>query len=194
MSGDAAGMLAILIPVCEWLERNRYRYQIGGSFASSLHGVPRQTRDVDVVVELPESAAGPLVGAFSSEFYVDEDSVVRAVRTRRSFNLVHLATGLKIDVFVAGGSPFDEIELQRSVEMTLDDSGRKLPVKSAEDIILRKLLWYEDGGSVSTQQWSDVLGVMKLQRDILDRAHLEEWSARLGVHDALRLAMSEAWD
>lgn len=187
-------ILSVLTEVCRWLERHGCTYQVGGSFASSIHGVPRQTRDVDLVVDLPEEAAAELEHDFSPEFYVDLSQVRRAIRDRRSFNLVHFETGVKVDIFVAGNTPFDVIELERSVRMVLDpDSGDFLPVKSAEDTVLRKLLWYEEGGRVSGHQWTDVLGVLKLQKDSLDREYLRTWSDRLGILPVLERAMKDAW-
>lgn len=193
MNNQGGGVLSVLARVCGWLERHAYRYQVGGSFASSVHGVPRQTRDIDLVVELPESAAETLEADFSRDFYVDASQVRRAVRERRSFNLVHLESGLKVDVFVLGDSDFDAIELERSVELELEPgSGRRFPVKSPEDTVLRKLLWYDKGGGVSDQQWTDVLGVLKLQRASLDRAYLRTWASRLGIEPLLDRALSDA--
>jgi hypothetical protein len=191
----ATGDLSILILVLDWLEARGLRYQVGGSLASSVHGVPRQTRDMDIVVDLSPEAALDFARAFSDSFYVDSEQAVRAARDRRGFNLVHLESGLKIDVFAAGESAFDESEMQRSVSLALDEgSGRRFPVKSAEDTVLRKLLWFEQGDRASSQQWYDVLGVLKVQQDALDRAYLERWASSLGLTELLTRAMREAWD
>jgi len=191
---EPSAVLALLLPICHWFESRGFAYQIGGSFASSLHGVPRQTRDIDIVVDFPESAAAPFERDFSREYYVDSSQIKCAVREHRSFNLVHLDSGMKIDLFVAGTTAFDEMEMQRSVELLLDNhSSHRFPVKSAEDTVLRKLMWYEQDGRVSSQQWNDVLGVLKVQQETLDRLYLDHWSSMLGIASLLQLAIEDAW-
>ena len=78
------------------------------------------------------------------------------------------------------------------MEQIVADPPRWAPVKSAEDVILRKLQWYEEGGRVSERQWKDVLGVLKTQGNRLDAAYLEEWARRLGLFDLLTKARSES--
>ena len=92
-----------------------------------------------------------------------------------------------------GRQPYDRVELQRSImEQIVADPPKWAPVKSAEDVILRKLQWYEEGGRVSERQWTDVLGVLKTQGERLDAAYLAEWARRLGLIDLLTEARSEA--
>jgi hypothetical protein len=190
---DSGEVLLVLASVCRWFKNRGYAYQVGGSFASSIHGVPRQTRDIDLVVDLPEAAVDALEREFSREFYVDASQARNAVREHRSFNLVHLGAGVKVDIFVAGDTEFDAVELERSVEMVLDPlSGERFSVKSAEDTVLRKLLWYDEGGRVSDQQWTDLLGVLKLQGESLDHEYLKRWGRRLGIDPLLSQALRDA--
>ncbi len=161
-------------------------YHLGGSYASSIHGMPRQTHDVDLVAELDAQRIPALVQALEAEFYVDEQAALRAVANRSSFNLVHLASGVKVDVFVKGESAFDDSEFERRIELQLDESSRRrIFVKSAEDTILRKLHWYRLGGEVSERQWSDARWIVSLQRDRLDLGYLRAWANRLEILDLL---------
>lgn len=178
--------LRVAFLVLEVLDRLGISYHIGGSYASAIHGIPRQTHDVDLVVDLRKDRVGDLVQALAGGFYVDEEAVARAVRERASCNLVHLATGIKIDIFVKGTAPFDVAEFDRKVAVRLgDEPSHEVFVKSAEDTLLRKLLWYRLGGEVSDRQWEDVRGILSVQGERLDMGYLREWADRLAIRDLL---------
>lgn len=99
-----------------------------------------------------------------------------------------------LDVFVPESHPFDRSELSRARPQTLDvaEDARAFFVKSPEDLVLRKLAWYRGGGEVSERQWGDVIGVLKVQAELLDRDHLTHWAAQLGLTDLLEGALAEA--
>ena len=183
--------LQVAFLVIDVLQDLGLEYHLGGSYASAVHGIPRQTHDVDLVVEMGPGVERKIATALEGRFYVDEPAIARAVRERSSFNVVHLDTGIKVDLFVKGSSPFDESEFGRRVPIRVGDSPPKeIFLKSAEDTILRKLLWYRMGGEVSDRQWQDVRGVVGVQAEALDRAYLGEWADRLGVRDLLDLALA----
>lgn len=142
-------------------------YTIGGSIASSFAGEPRSTADIDIVVALEERQVEPLVAAFAPEFYIDADALRRAIRTHSSTNLIHQATQLKVDLFVAGGTPLDARQLARRLSVDLGD-GRCLYVHPPEDILLQKLRWYRRGGEVSDRQWRDIAAIVLLERALLE--------------------------
>ena len=102
-------------------------HTVGGSIASSFAGEPRSTIDIDVVAAIEERHVDALVSALSPEFYVDAGALRRAIRTHSSTNLIHQATQLKIDLFVAGGTPLDARQLARRLAVDLGD-GRRLYV------------------------------------------------------------------
>ena len=181
--------LKAVLAVVDILEELEVSYHVGGSLASSVHGVPRQTNDLDLVVDLSQAAAAILVLRLQDRFYVDAESIRRAIRNHSSFNLVHLATGFKIDVFIRGFGAFDRMEFARHGPQRLEDLPRELVVKSAEDTVLRKLEWYRIGGEVSDRQWNDILGVIRTQGDRLDRDYLRQWASELGVADLLERAL-----
>ena len=169
------------------------RCVVGGSVASSLQGMPRQTIDLDVVVALPESAIGTFVAASSHHFYVSEQAVREAVKHKRAFNLIHSSTGFKVDVYVSGDSEFDREQFDRAVDAALPGlEGHRVRVASPEDVILRKLDWYRLGHEVSDRQWYDVAGVMKMQGPRLDDGYLDRWAVRLGLAELLARARRES--
>jgi hypothetical protein len=163
---------------------------IGGSIASSLAGEPRSTVDIDFVVALDESQIDGLVSALSPTFYLDGDALRRAVRTRTSTNLIHMDTMLKVDLFVAGGTPLDAQQLARRQSVDVGN-GVTLHVHPPEDILLQKLRWYRMGGDVSDRQWRDVMAIVRVQGPRLDRTYLQRHAPILGVTDLLTRALGE---
>lgn len=187
-------VLAAVQPVAEAFERLGVRYYVGGSLASSTRGVPRASIDVDMAAELRPEHVGPLVAALGGQYYVTEDRVRDAVAARRSFNVIHLATMMKVDVFVSRGRPFDRSAFERLTPELLDavSPSRGYPIPRAEDVILLKLEWFRAGGEVSDRQWGDVVGVIRVAGAVLDRNYLGRWAPELGVSDLLDRALAAA--
>jgi hypothetical protein len=184
---------AALDPVADAFEELGVSYRVGGSVASSALGVARTTLDIDLVADLRAAHVAQLVERLQADYYVDGDMIHDAIRRRASFNVIHLATMMKVDVFVLGARPFDRVAFARVINEPLgDDRERSFPLTTPEDIVIHKLDWYRLGGGVSERQWADVLGVLKLQGDALDRAHLAHWAKEIGVTDLLERALAEA--
>jgi hypothetical protein len=176
----------VTLAIITALERHGIQYHLGGSFASSVHGVPRHTRDADLVADIALRDVSSFVADLRTEYYVDAEMIRDAIHRRASFNLIHLASGFKVDIFVLGSTPFDVSEFERRIRVQFDEETRReVFVKSPEDTVLHKLLWYREGGEVSERQWTDVIGILKTQGDRLDLYYLRQWADQIQVRDLL---------
>lgn len=183
--------VAIVQEVAAVLDRLEIPYAVGGSWASSLLGKPRLTHDVDMTVEPFPGKETAFCASFSDDYYVSLPMIQDALRRRSSFNIIHWATGFKVDLFVRKERPFDASVLSRRYVHPLSE-GRSLTVVSPEDVILLKLEWYRLGGCTSERQLEDVRGVLQMQAGKLDQAYLDHWAAGLGVSDLLQRARQES--
>ena len=191
MTGKFLDHFEVAARVIQALERLGSTYVIGGSLAAAFAGEPRSTVDFYLVAVLEPQHVKPLVDALVPEFYVDESALRRAVETRGSANLIHQDSQIKVDVFVAGGTPLDfqQLARRRPVE---PHAGLTLYAYTPEDILLQKLRWYRRGGGISDRQWRDILGIIRTQGNRLDRRYLEVNAPVLNVTSDLDRALVEA--
>ncbi len=193
MSPELPEALQVALRVIDALEAMGIQYHLGGSYASSIHGIPRQTQDVDLVVDVTPDSASALAQRLSGEFYADARSAHEAAREKRSFNFIHLDSGIKVDFFVLAAAPFDKEEFQRHRRERVQVGPERFAyVKSPEDIILRKLQWYRMGGEVSDRQWADVVGIVLTQGEAVNREYLRRWARELGVEDLLKRVLKRS--
>jgi hypothetical protein len=176
------------------LNRMAIPHMVGGSLASSVHGIFRSTNDIDIVAAVRDEHLAPLASALAGDFYIDADTMREALRQGRPFNVIHFASGYKFDIFPAAGDSYFEIQLARSQmqEVALDEGDTiACSVATAEDTILAKLGWYRAGGELSERQWNDVRGIRSVQGARLDRAYMRKWAGYLKVDDLLERLLSE---
>jgi aminoglycoside-2''-adenylyltransferase len=182
-----------LVLVVAALEKLNINYVIGGSYASSTHGEARSTNDIDILAAITVKQARALAAALQNRFYADEQAIERAVRAKQHFNVIDTETMFKVDIFPEKGTEFDRQQLERRQIAVVDpDRAFSAYVATPEDTVLSKLRWYRLGREVSDQQWRDILGVLKLQREKLDLEYLRLWAAHLSVSDLLIDALAEA--
>ena len=188
-----ASPLAVALDFAQILEGLGVRYLIESSVASSVHGEPRFTQDIDFVAELDENHVVPLLAALVDAYYADEQAIKEAVHERRSFNVIELQSMVKIDIFAAPRDRISETEMRRRQLIHLSETSElKAWIASAEDIVIQKLRWYRKGGGVSEVQWRDVLGVLKVRGNDLDIAYMRSSAQATGVHDLLSRAFKES--
>jgi hypothetical protein len=186
--------LFALVPVVDAFEQLEIPYYIGGSVASLVYGMYRTTADADLIADLRIEHVQPLVRLLKDTYYIDADMIRDAIRYRSEFNVLHLETMFKVDVFIQKTRSFDQ-EVRRRIRQnklkTVGDT-RLFCLESPEDLILNKLEWYKMGGGVSDRQWNDILGVLKVQGALLDFVYLRKWAAALDVTELLNRALEDA--
>lgn len=185
--------LDILETLAEVLEQLSISYAIGGSIASSIYGTVRFTADADITVEPFHDRADRLFDLLSPQFYISKQTMNQALAQQTGFNIIHLDSAFKIDVFIRRNTPFERQLIARCRLIRLSPSSQKLlPVLSPEDIILVKLQWYRSGGCTSQRQWDDVLGILAVQAETLDFDYLKKWAVVLELGPLLEKCISQS--
>lgn len=182
-----AALLAIL-------DRMEIPYEVGGSVASSAHGIPRTTLDVDVVVDLKPEQIETFAQELRQHFYADADQIREAFARGRAANVIHLGSIWKFDLFPLRNDEYSRTEFSRRAIRRITTSGEEsieCSLASVEDTILRKLEWYRAGGEASDRQWNDLLGVIRAARSQLDLDYLRRWAKYLKVADLLEKLLAE---
>ena len=177
--------IAVVRQFTEIIERLGIAYAVGGSMASSVYGEVRFTQDADITVEPFGAKSDQLFAALKDKFYISRSAMKQALEECGSFNVIHLASAFKIDVFIRKDRPFDRQMLARRRQIKLSKEYSPFAVVSPEDIILLKLEWFRDGGRTSERQWNDVLGIIRVQGKNLDAEYMEKWAGVLGVSELL---------
>jgi len=173
------GLSELLRRVAETLEGLGLPYFITGSMAAIYFGDPRLTNDIDIVTALPLEKVGTLCGAFPApEFYVSEESARSAVSRRGQFNVIHTFSGLKVDLIVVPDTPFNRSRFARARPIPVEP-GFAPPFSSPEDLILKKMDSYREGGS--EKHLRDIAGVLRVSTEKIDRCYIAEWAGRLGL-------------
>jgi hypothetical protein len=174
----------------ETLERLGLRYFVTGSMATIFFGEPRFTNDIDIVVDLSVDRIPEFCSAFPSpEFYLSEETVRRAVSRRGQFNILQPSSGLKVDIIIPADSPFNRSRFARATRVR-PEPGVDAIFSSAEDVIVKKLEAYREGGS--EKHLRDIAGVLKISGGNLDHTYIGEWAERLEVADLWREILKRA--
>lgn len=189
---DFDELVAALSPVSAALTKLGIRHYVGGSVASSFHGATRSTMDVDIVADITDSAVSAFLTCFDDDYYVSEAAIRDAIRRKSCFNLIHLPTSFKVDVFVSRQRPFDVTAMNRATMEQLGDSlALEIRVATAEDAIVSKLEWFRKTDETSDRQWDDVTRLMKLLGDAADIEYLRTSAESVDVQDLLDRLFSE---
>lgn len=166
-------------------------FMLTGSFASSFHGVPRATQDIDLVVDPTPTQLRAFVRRFASpEYYADEAAALEALATEGQFNILALRSGWKVDLIMRKSRPFSRVEFERRQPAIVE--GISLAVVSLEDIILAKLEWAKWGAS--ERQLDDVAALLRLRGPELDETYLQKWRESLALDAQWRSALARAGD
>lgn len=171
------------------LERYEIPYMLAGSFASSFHGAPRTTHDIDLVVAPTRPALERLVeGLDPHRYYVSRTAAREAWERSGQFNVVLLDSGWKADLILRKDRAFSFSEFERRQRVDLE--GLEVWIATAEDTIIAKLEWARAGES--ERQLRDVAGILELSGAGLDLAYVERWVSELGLEAVWGRARSAA--
>ena len=174
----------------EVLDRLAIPYMVGGSVASSIHGIARPTMDVDLVAALGPDQVDRFAAELQGDFYADPEMIRAALEQGRAFNLIHYASTFKFDVFPALPDAYHQTQLQRRVMAEATQFGDvpiRCAVATAEDTVLAKLEWYRAGGETSERQWIDLRGIVRVRGPMLDLGCLRRWAPDYWVDDLREL-------
>ena len=179
MSGEISELLG---RVAQLLDAAEIPFMLAGSFASTAHGLPRSTQDLDLVIDpASESALEALLAStHADQYYVDADAAREAYRRRSMFNVIDLASGWKVDLIVRKNRLFSRDEFGRRLKMSI--LGVPVFVASPEDTIVAKLEWSKLAGG-SQRQRRDVAGIVATIGPALDHAYVERWVRDLDLAD-----------
>ncbi len=159
-------------------------WMLVGSYATSAWGEARFTDDIDIVVDLSPDQVTPLCAAFAGdEFYVSEAAAREAVHLRKQFNVLHPASGNKIDFMIARRDKWGRLQMNRRQQGTIQ-SGLMVQIVSPEDAIISKMRYYKEGGS--DKHLRDSAGVLAIQGERVDRDYIAQWSNHF--------ALTEIWN
>ena len=187
------GLLEALEPVARIFQSLGIRFYVGGSVASSFHGAARSTMDVDLVADLSSKDIEPFVSRLDEgKYYVSQSAIEDAINRSSCFNVIHLATSFKVDIFILKNRNFDKSSMKRAAPGKVDlQSEFEVPIASPEDTILSKLEWYRLGNEISERQWDDVTRVMRILGNAADHRYLKQHAVELGVSDLLDKLFAE---
>lgn len=185
--------IEVTLLVTTVLENIGIPYVIGGSLASTLHGMIRTTQDSDIITEMRLEHIQPFITSLQNDFFIDEEMIVDAIQRNSSFNILHSETMFKVDIFIPRPRPFQQSQLARAERQAFElETTLSANFASAEDTILSKLEWYRMGNETSERQWRDILGILKTRAGDLDLEYLKKWATDLNVADLLERALKQS--
>ncbi len=178
------GPYELLRKIIETLEGLQIPYLVTGSVAAMAYGEPRMTNDIDIVAEVREEHIPGLLKAFPpEEYYISDEMIREAIRTRGQFNIIHPSSGLKVDIIIRRNTPFDESRFRRFRRIQPAET-YEAHFAAPEDVIIKKMEFYKEGGS--EKHLRDITGIIKISGDELDMQYIAEWAERLGLTEIWR--------
>lgn len=161
------------------LEALRIPYLVTGSVASMMYGEVRLTNDIDIVAAVEEKHIPLLLKAFPpEEFYLSDTAIKEAIQHRGQFNVIHPASGLKIDIIIKKNTPFDASRFGRARRIHPSES-YDANFAAPEDVIIKKMEFYKEGGS--EKHLRDITGILKISGEEVDFDYISGWAERMGL-------------
>jgi hypothetical protein len=164
-------------------------YMVTGSFASSIHGEPRASKDIDIVISATADQIKAFVKQFPNDrYYAEELDALEALANGSMFNIIDFGSGWRIDFIPLKARSFSQTEFARRREEDL--GGLKLTVATPEDILIAKLEWAKIGES--ERQLEDASNIIRIKGDTLDIQYIENWVRELALGDQWNAAKARS--
>jgi hypothetical protein len=173
--------LELLKSIAEKFESADIEYMLTGSMAMAFYSTPRMTRDIDIIIQISGGDVDKIIDLFHDDFYIEEESVRRAVLNRGIFNIIHNDSIIKVDLIIRKDEKYRIEEFTHKKKIPVE--GVSISVAAPEDLILSKLVWSKQ--SQSELQFRDVRQMMMVLKE-LNYGYLEKWAKVLHVDDLLR--------
>ena len=173
-----------------FFERHDVPYRIVGSIASMAYSEPRFTNDIDILVDLRDDLVELIEHEFPlPEYYVSPDAARSAIRDRRQFNVIHIPSGLKLDIIQRKDTEFGRLDISHGQRLK-SDGFYDAWFASPENVILMKLRFFKEGGS--DKHLRDTASILLVQGSRIDRTYVTKWSKQLGVSEEWQLVCQKA--
>jgi hypothetical protein len=174
----------LLLFVVDCLDKLNIPYLITGSMASMAYGEPRFTNDIDIVADVRPDQVEAMKACFpEADFYLETESMKKAIVRGQQFNIIHPSSGLKIDVIIHHKDAFDVSRFGRARQLHISDT-RTANFAAPEDVILKKMEYYQKGES--EKHLRDIAGMIKISGSQIDRTYLVSWAEKLGLMEIWR--------
>jgi hypothetical protein len=171
----------LLLIVVESFEKLKIPYLVTGAIASIAYGEPRFTNDIDFVVDMDSTHIDAFKSCFpENEFYLDVDSMKKAIECSHQFNIIHPVSGLKIDVIISKRDDFDQSRFARIRKLNVSET-KLADFASPEDVIIKKLEYFKEGHS--EKHLRDIASMLKISSELIDRDYISSWAKKLSVSD-----------
>lgn len=182
------GPYELLQKIIEALDGLHIPYLVTGSVAAMAYGEPRLTNDIDIVAAVKEQHIPALLAAFpADEYYISDEMIREAIQYQGQFNIIHPASGLKVDIIIRSDSPFDASRFRRTRRIQPAET-YEADFASPEDVIIKKMEFYKEGGS--EKHLRDIAGILKVSGHEVDTRYIEEWAERIGLMEIWRAVRS----
>lgn len=177
MSKRALDPVELAVLVSRALGNAAVPHAIGGAIAYGFWGNPRGTGDLDVNIFLEVDGAEPaLIALERMGLALDRARVVASARERGDARVFY--DDIPVDLFFLS-IPLHESARERTVEVVL--LGQAMPILSAEDLVVFKLLFFRGKDVV------DIERILALQRGRLDRSYIRRWLVDCVGEDDVRV-------
>jgi hypothetical protein len=171
----------IVLKLISALNQVAIPYMVVGSFSSNIHGIERNTKDADLVLQLDAKSINPLVVALGPDFSFDPQLSFETVTMTYRYIVSHRDPHFKIELFLLSDDAHDMERFKRRLTGII--AGQKVQVASAEDVVITKLRWSKQGRRA--KDVDDVRGVLGVQQGRLDMPYIRHWCDHHGTRQLL---------